>query len=58
MTLDPIGESRLREIFLKTDNHVQGKYLAEVTKGENVYLMCLIVGVFLTVKTKLRRGVR
>lgn len=29
---DPIGESRLREIFLKTDNHIKGRYLAEVTK--------------------------
>jgi len=30
---NPIGESRLREIFLKTDNFVKGKYLAELTKG-------------------------
>ncbi|KAI9761965.1 MAG: protein phosphatase 2A regulatory subunit cdc55 [Chaenotheca gracillima] len=29
---NPIGESRLRTIFLKTDNDVQGRYLAEVTK--------------------------
>lgn len=29
---NPIGESRLREIFLKTDNYIQGKYLAEITK--------------------------
>ncbi|KAI9297613.1 AMP deaminase [Neoconidiobolus thromboides FSU 785] len=29
---NPIGESRLREIFLKTDNYVKGKYLAELTK--------------------------
>lgn len=29
---NPIGESRLREIFLKTDNYVGGKYLAEITK--------------------------
>lgn len=29
---NPIGESRLREIFLKTDNFVKGKYLAEITK--------------------------
>ncbi|KAF9525475.1 AMP deaminase [Crepidotus variabilis] len=28
----PIGESRLREIFLKTDNYIQGRYLAELTK--------------------------
>ncbi|PWN45503.1 AMP deaminase [Ceraceosorus guamensis] len=29
---NPIGESRLREIFLKTDNLIQGRYLAEITK--------------------------
>ncbi|KAJ8331519.1 AMP deaminase [Batrachochytrium dendrobatidis] len=29
---NPIGESRLREIFLKTDNFVKGRYLAELTK--------------------------
>lgn len=29
---NPIGESRLREIFLKTDNYIKGKYLAEITK--------------------------
>jgi AMP deaminase len=29
---NPMGESRLREIFLKTDNLIQGKYLAELTK--------------------------
>lgn len=28
---NPIGESRLREIFLKTDNFIHGKYLAEIT---------------------------
>ena len=29
---NPVGESRLRTIFLKTDNYVQGRYLAEITK--------------------------
>uniref|UniRef100_V5GSF1 AMP deaminase n=2 Tax=Kalmanozyma brasiliensis (strain GHG001) TaxID=1365824 RepID=V5GSF1_KALBG len=29
---NPMGESRLREIFLKTDNYVKGRYLAELTK--------------------------
>ncbi|KAJ3335586.1 AMP deaminase, partial [Kappamyces sp. JEL0680] len=29
---NPIGESRLREIFLKTDNYIKGVYLAELTK--------------------------
>lgn len=26
------GQSRLREIFLKTDNSIDGRYLAEITK--------------------------
>lgn len=29
---NPIGESRLREIFMKTDNYIKGSYLAEITK--------------------------
>ncbi|KAK9685742.1 AMP deaminase [Basidiobolus ranarum] len=29
---NPIGESRLREIFLKTDNKIEGSYLADLTK--------------------------
>lgn len=29
---NPVGESRLREIFLKTDNLIKGKYLAELTR--------------------------
>lgn len=29
---NPIGESRLREIFLKTDNHINGRYFAEILK--------------------------
>ncbi|POY71827.1 putative AMP deaminase [Rhodotorula taiwanensis] len=29
---NPLGESRLREIFLKTDNLIEGRYLAEITK--------------------------
>lgn len=29
---NPIGESRLREIFLKTDNYISGRYLADITK--------------------------
>lgn len=37
---NPIGESRLREIFLKTDNYIQGRYLAELTKGE--MLLCRV----------------
>ncbi|XP_053508743.1 AMP deaminase 2 isoform X5 [Ictalurus furcatus] len=29
---NPIGESILREIFIKTDNHIQGKYFAHIIK--------------------------
>ncbi|KAF2724465.1 AMP deaminase [Polychaeton citri CBS 116435] len=29
---NPIGESRLRTIFLKTDNDIRGQYLAEITR--------------------------
>ena len=29
---NPIGESRLREVFLKTDNYVNGKYFAHLIK--------------------------
>jgi hypothetical protein len=32
---NPTGSSRLREIFLKTDNLLKGKYLAELTQGES-----------------------
>lgn len=40
---NPIGESRLREIFLKTDNYIQGRYLAELTKGKFlVYILMMM----------------
>eukprot|EP00002_Diphylleia_rotans_P004983 TRINITY_DN1391_c0_g3_i6.p1 TRINITY_DN1391_c0_g3~~TRINITY_DN1391_c0_g3_i6.p1 ORF type:complete len:686 (+),score=142.14 TRINITY_DN1391_c0_g3_i6:82-2139(+) len=29
---NPCGQSRLREIFLKTENYVKGRYMAEITK--------------------------
>ncbi|KAF8426256.1 hypothetical protein EV426DRAFT_593246 [Tirmania nivea] len=29
---NPVGESRLRTIFLKTDNYIKGRYLAEITR--------------------------
>lgn len=29
---NPFGQSRLREIFMKTDNFIKGKYLAELTR--------------------------
>lgn len=42
---NPIGESRLREIFLKTDNFIKGRYLAELTKGTGycvIFILSLI----------------
>jgi AMP deaminase len=29
---NPLGTPKLREVFLKTDNHIKGRYLAELTK--------------------------
>ncbi|KAK7578161.1 hypothetical protein V9T40_010366 [Parthenolecanium corni] len=29
---NPIGESRLREVFLKTDNYIRGKYMGHIIK--------------------------
>ena len=29
---NPIGESRLREIFIKTDNYINGKYYGQMMK--------------------------
>jgi AMP deaminase len=38
---NPIGESRLREIFMKTDNKIKGRYLAEITKGNDSHASCV-----------------
>ena len=29
---NPVGESRLREVFMKTDNYVGGRYFAKIIK--------------------------
>lgn len=29
---NPFGQARLRDVFLKTDNHIKGRFLAELTK--------------------------
>ena len=29
---NPLGQPKLREIFLKSDNYIRGRYLAEITK--------------------------
>uniref|UniRef100_A0A8C9GG85 AMP deaminase n=1 Tax=Piliocolobus tephrosceles TaxID=591936 RepID=A0A8C9GG85_9PRIM len=31
---NPFGQQLLRNIFLKTDNYIEGRYLAEITKNE------------------------
>lgn len=39
---NPIGESRLREVFLKTDNYLNGKYFAQIIKVNLNLLIFLI----------------
>uniref|UniRef100_A0A8B9GRM1 AMP deaminase n=1 Tax=Astyanax mexicanus TaxID=7994 RepID=A0A8B9GRM1_ASTMX len=34
---NPIGESILREIFIKTDNHIHGKYFGHIVKVSRVH---------------------
>jgi AMP deaminase len=56
---NPIGESRLREIFLKTDNYIKGRYLAELTKGIPVAWCSLLWSLnyqLLEVMTDLEQG--
>jgi AMP deaminase len=55
---NPIGESRLREIFLKTDNYIKGRYLAELTKGSTAssYASASLKYQFSEVMTDLEQG--
>lgn len=55
---NPIGESRLREIFLKTDNYIKGRYLAELTKGSaaSLYAWASLKYRFSEVMTDLEQG--
>lgn len=32
---NPVGESKLREIFIKTNNFIEGRYFAEIIKVSN-----------------------
>lgn len=34
---NPVGQNILRELFIKTDNYVEGKYFAEVLKVYTLY---------------------
>lgn len=34
---NPVGESILRDIFIKTDNYVGGKYFADVLKVNSLF---------------------
>ena len=41
---NPIGESRLREVFLKTDNYIGGQYFAEILKVKAAaFNFCILV---------------
>lgn len=44
---NPMGSSRLREIFLKTDNYIGGRYFAELIKGApnklTLHLLTIVV---------------
>ena len=48
---NPIGESRLREIFMKTENLIKGRYFGEVVKEvvtdleDSKYQMVRIYGI-------------
>lgn len=56
---NPIGESRLREIFLKTDNYINGRYLAELTKGPSTCFhsrFATLTSVFSEVMTDLEQS--
>jgi hypothetical protein len=55
---NPIGESRLREIFLKTDNYIKGRYLAELTKGNFVTWCSIAVAQLPIVRGDDRSGAR
>lgn len=43
---NPIGESRLREVFLKTDNYSNGKYFAQIIKVSGEGTLILYIWVF------------
>ena len=47
---NPIGESRLREIFLKTDNYIEGRYLAELTQGAYIAACALYCSLITTIR--------
>jgi len=46
---NPIGESRLREVFLKTDNYLNGKYFAQIIK---VWVGCFV---FMLIRNDLKK---
>lgn len=39
---NPIGESILREIFIKTDNYIKGKYFGHIIKVLTEYINCYL----------------
>lgn len=51
---NPIGESRLREVFLKTDNYLNGKYFAQIIKV-SVLLEEFLIDFLILIFLKLRK---
>ena len=43
-----IGEGRLREVFLKTDNNFGGKYFAQLI-NVSVHIIMLVVGSYMAI---------
>lgn len=43
LKFNPMGETLLREIFMKTDNYIKGRYLAELTRGKYTLLISINV---------------
>lgn len=48
---NPVGESRLREVFLKTDNYLSGRYFGHIIKVRYNDSFSLSFQILVTVKT-------
>jgi len=49
---NPVGESRLREIFIETDNAIGGRYFAEILKVSVLnFILFAICNVFVALLT-------
>ena len=41
--ISALGESRLREVFLKTSNDMNGQYFAQIIKVRSCYYLSIVV---------------